>query len=84
MTYFLIVIIFVFYGEINHAKKCENEVNRFFKNKITLPQLFDYVEKNLPATYLEKLPQMIEKKCLKSTEKVVAASDFVQYDLSDF
>ncbi|TAF59135.1 MAG: hypothetical protein EAZ58_13980 [Flavobacterium sp.] len=69
---------------INHAKKCENEVNRFFKNKITLPQLFDYVEKNLPASYLEKLPQMIEKKCLKSNEKVVDAQDFVQYDLSDF
>ena len=69
---------------INHAKKCENEVNRFFKNKITLPQLFDYVEKNLPASYFEKLPQMIEKKCLKSNEKTVAVSDFAQYDLSDF
>ena len=69
---------------INHAKKCENEVNRFFKNKITLSQLFDYVEKNLPASYFEKLPQMIEKKCLKSNEKTVAVSDFAQYDLSDF
>ncbi|KUJ63933.1 hypothetical protein AR687_01740 [Flavobacteriaceae bacterium CRH] len=70
---------------INHSKKCENEVNRFFKNKITMPQLFDYVEKNLPAEYLEKLPQMIEKKCLKMNEKVVSANaDFVRYDFSEF
>ncbi|MBA0884940.1 hypothetical protein [Flavobacterium undicola] len=70
---------------INHAKKCENEVNRFFKNKITMPQLFDYVEKNLPAEYLEKLPQMIEKKSLKINEKVsYVDNDFAQYDFSEF
>jgi hypothetical protein len=70
---------------INNAKKCENEVNRFFKNKITMPQLFDYVENNLPVEYLQKLPQMIEKKALKINEKVINIdSDFAQYDFSEF
>ncbi|MFV8373992.1 hypothetical protein ACNQGC_01580 [Flavobacterium sp. GSP11] len=70
---------------INYAKKCENEVNRFFKNKITMPQLFDYVEKNLPVEYLEKLPKMIEKKSLKMNEKVINIdTDFAQYDFSEF
>lgn len=70
--------------EINHSKKCENEVNRFLRNKITMPQLFDYVEKNLPAEYLEKLPNMIEKKSLKINEKVAFDADFLQYNLSEF
>lgn len=70
---------------INYAKKCENEVNRFFKNKITMPQLFDYVEKNLPVEYLEKLPKMIEKKSLKMNEKIINIdTDFAQYDFSEF
>lgn len=70
---------------LNHAKKCENEVNRFFKNKITMPQLFDYVEKNLPKEYLEKLPQMIEKKSLKINEKIINIdNDYAQYDFSEF
>jgi hypothetical protein len=70
--------------KINHSKKCENEVNRFLKNKITMPQLFDYVEKNFPAEYLEKLPTMIEKKSLKMNEKVAFDDDFLQYNLSEF
>ena len=70
---------------INYAKKCENEVNRFFKNKITMPQLFDYIEKNLPVEYLEKLSQMIEKKSLKMNEKVKGNhNNLVQYDFSEF
>lgn len=70
---------------INYAKKCENEVNRFFKNKITMPQLFDYVEKNLPVEYLEKLPKMIEKKSLKMNEKIINIdTDFAQYDFSEY
>ena len=70
---------------INYAKKCENEVNRFFKNKVTMPQLFDYVEKNLPAEYLEKLPQMIEKRSLKMNKKIIDIdTDFAQYDFSEF
>ena len=70
---------------INYAKKCENEVNRFFKNKITMPQLFDYVEKNLPVEYLEKLPEMIEKKSLKMNEKTINIyTDYAQYDFSEF
>jgi hypothetical protein len=69
---------------INYAKKCENEVNRFFKNKITMPQLFDYVENNLPAEFLQKLPAMIEKKMLQANKKVAFDDDFLQYNLNEF
>lgn len=70
--------------KMNHSKKCENEVNRFFRDKITMPQLFDYVEKNLPTEYLEKLPSMIEKKSLKINERLAFDDDFLQYNLSEF
>lgn len=56
---------------INHAKKCEMAINRFFKDKITYTQLFDYVQKNLPKEYLEKLPDWILKKSLKNNEKAI-------------
>jgi hypothetical protein len=69
---------------INHAKKFENEVNRFFKDKITMPQLYDSIEKNLPAEFLEKLPQMILEKSLKMSQRVVFDDDFLQYNLSEF
>jgi hypothetical protein len=69
---------------INHAKKFENEVNRFFKDKTTLPQLYDYVENNLPSEFLEKLPQMILEKSLKMSRKVAFDDDFLQYNLSEF
>lgn len=46
---------------INHAKKCETEIRRFLCDKITLEQLHDYVQANLPAEFLERLPQMILK-----------------------
>ncbi|CAN1567231.1 hypothetical protein MCEGE10_02969 [Flavobacteriaceae bacterium] len=57
---------------INHSKKCENAVTRLFKNKLTYSQLFDYVEQNLPKQYLEKLPDLILKKSLKTNEKSIA------------
>ncbi len=57
---------------INHAKKCETAINRFFKNKVTYTQLFDYVEKNLPIQYIEKLPDLIMKKSLKDNVKTIA------------
>lgn len=69
---------------INHAKKCENIVNRFFKDKITLSQLYDYVQNNLPKEFLDKLPQMIEKKTLNMNRKTVFDDDFLQYNLSEF
>ncbi len=47
--------------QINYAKRCETEVRRFLKHKISFPQLLDYVEKNLPAEFKEKLPGIIEK-----------------------
>lgn len=57
---------------INHSKKCETALTRFFKNKLTYTQLFDYVEQNLPKQYLEKLPDLILKKSLKANEKTIA------------
>lgn len=60
---------------INHSKKCEVAVNRFFKNKVTYTELFDYVQKNLPKEYLEKLPDMILKKSLQDNERTIAIND---------
>lgn len=57
---------------INHSKKCKTAVNRFFANKITLTELHDYVEKNLPKQFIEKLPQMITKK----EEEIAIKSNF--------
>jgi hypothetical protein len=71
---------------INHSKKCENALNRFFKNKLTYSQLFDYVEQNLPIQYLEKLPDLILKKSLKENEKtiVITEDETVKYSFYEF
>ena len=71
---------------INHSKKCENALNRFFKNKLNYSQLFDYVEQNLPTQYLEKLPDLILKKSLKANEKIIAITDeeTVKYSFYEF
>ncbi len=71
---------------INHSKKCENALNRFFKNKLTYSQLFDYVEQNLPPQYLEKLPDLILKKSLKENEKtiVITEDETVKYSFYEF
>jgi len=49
----------------NHSKKVNTEINRFLNNKITMDQLFNYVEKNLPKHFYEQLPNLIEKQELK-------------------
>ena len=71
---------------INHSKKCENAVTRFFKNKLTYSQLFDYVEQNLPKQYLEKLPDLILKKSLKTNEKSIAITqeEAIKYSFFEF
>ena len=71
---------------INHAKKCETALNRFFKNKVTYVQLYDYVQKNLPKEYLEKLPDLILKKSLQDNQKTIAidSNDMVKYNLFEF
>jgi hypothetical protein len=71
---------------INHAKKCESALARFFKNKLTYSQLFDYVEQNLPKKYLEKLPDLILKKSLKANEKSIAITEeeVVKYSFFEF
>jgi len=65
---------------INYAKKFEMVVNRFFKDKMTLTELYNHVDKNFPPEFLAKLHEKIEQKALKASEK----HHFVQYDLSDF
>ena len=71
---------------INHSKKCENAITRFFKNKLTYSQLFDYVEQNLPKQYLDKLPDLILKKSLKTNEKSIAITqeEAVKYSFFEF
>jgi hypothetical protein len=71
---------------INHAKKCETALNRFFKNKVTYTQLYDYVQKNLPSEYIEKLPDLILKKSLQCSEKTIAmdSNTMVKYSLFEF
>ena len=71
---------------INHSKKCENAITRFFKNKLTYSQLFDYVEQNLPKQYLEKLPDLILKKSLKTNEKSIAITqeEAIKYSFFEF
>lgn len=64
----------------NHNKKLETQLNRFVKNKITLTQLYDYVEKNLPKEFAEKLPDIIETKMLAINQKV----EPVKFSLYDF
>ena len=60
---------------INYNKKLQLYLNRFTKDKITLNQLYDSVENNLPAQMLHKLPKLIEQKQLEINQKTI----FVQY-----
>ena len=71
---------------INHSKKCETALNRFFKNKLTYSQLFDYVEQNLPKQYIDKLPELILKKSLKTNEKsqIITSEETVKYSFFEF
>lgn len=65
---------------INHNKKCEIQLNRFFKDKITLSQLYDYVDANLPAQFKAKIADLIEARNLKNCETTFK----VQYNFTDF
>lgn len=65
---------------INHSKKFETVINKFFKDKMTLTELYGYVEKNLPPQFTAKLSEKIEQKALKANEKY----NFVRYSLDDF
>lgn len=44
---------------IDYSRRYENQINRFFRNRITFDELFDYVRTNLPVQYQEKLHQTI-------------------------
>ena len=71
---------------INYAKKFETAVNRFFKDKLTYGQLFDYVAQNLPKEFQEKLPNMLLKKSLQFTQKTIAitVATEVKYHANEF
>lgn len=58
-------------AQINHAKKCETALKRFFKDKMTYTELYNYVQHNLPKEFLEKLPDLILKKSLQVTQKTI-------------
>ncbi|WP_309641137.1 hypothetical protein [Flavobacterium sp.] len=71
---------------INHSKKCETTLTRFFKNKLTYAQLFDYLEQNLPKEYVEKLSDLILKKSLKANEKTITvnSNNALKYNWFEF
>ncbi|WP_395043145.1 hypothetical protein [Flavobacterium sp.] len=74
-------------GEIiNYNKKLELHLNRFSKNKITLTQLYDYVQKNLPPAFLQKLPDLVESKMLKCNKKTILlqSQDVIRYSPIEF
>ena len=52
---------------VNHAKKFDTKINSFFKNRIQLPELIEYVDKNLPENYLQKLSDALLKVSTKYT-----------------
>ncbi len=54
---------------VNYSKKCETEIRKFFKQKITFQQLIDYVDNNLPSQFKDQLPKMIERMSLKFNVK---------------
>jgi hypothetical protein len=56
-------------ARINDAKKCETALTRFFKDKMTYTELYNYVQNNLPIEFLEKLPDLILKKSLQIAQK---------------
>ena len=60
---------------INHAKKCENEIKRFYKDRINLSQLYDYVQKNLPPDYLKNLPDLLAKHSLNANPVEIEKPD---------
>jgi len=53
---------------INHSKMFENEIRRFLKNRITWPQMADYVEKHLPPEFAAKLPETLDR--MMTTQKL--------------
>jgi hypothetical protein len=41
--------------KINHSKKFDTILNRFFKNRISYTEVIEYVNTNLPAEFMQKL-----------------------------
>jgi hypothetical protein len=52
----------------HHNKKCDHAIAQFLQNKTTMTQLFDFVAKNLPATFTATLPSRIENKILQQNQ----------------
>lgn len=50
------------------ATKYEAQVRRFLRNRITLPQLYEFVSNNLPGEFLQELPKTLQKKMAESVK----------------
>ena len=51
---------------LTHLQKAENKVKRYLKGKISMDELYNYVQDNLPHNWLANLPSLIEKINLKN------------------
>ncbi|WP_395077751.1 hypothetical protein [Flavobacterium sp.] len=67
---------------IRFAKMCDTAIIKFLQHKMTMPQLFEYVEKHLPKSFLDKLPKAIETKVLQLNEKPVVLYNYAQGNLN--
>jgi hypothetical protein len=51
----------------SYAKKFDLILQRFFKDRVTYEQLYDYVKENLPANFMGRLSEIVNKKASKYT-----------------
>lgn len=49
----------------SYAKKYDLILQRFFKNKVSFEQLYDYVKENLPSNFMQKLSEVVSKTASK-------------------
>lgn len=56
--------------KINHAKKFDTKMNSFFKNRISLSELIEFVNTNLPPEFLQKLHTRIMQQNQENISKL--------------
>ena len=52
---------------INYAKKFDNKLNQYFKNRISLDEMIDYVTNNLPSEFMTKFSEKLTQISTKYT-----------------
>lgn len=67
---------------IRFAKMCDIAITKFLQHKMTMPQLFEYVDKHLPKSFLDKLPKAIETKVLQLNVKPIDSYNYAQGNLN--